>query len=236
MRDLYLKKVIFALEDCKDSFYKNLPAFKGIRELSFSSPITFFSGENGSGKSTLLEAIALGLGLNAEGGTRNYRFETYNDTCDMYRHIRLCREAIAPSCLFFRSETFYNLATKAKEYAEDDPLRRNANLHELSHGQSFMQFIAGFDRQGLFLMDEPESALSTTAQMSLICFIHDMAEKGSQFIIATHSAILLGTPGSQILDFDSGMQAIKYEETSSYRLTRRFLDARARVLEDLLGK
>ena len=197
--------------------------------MKFEKGITFLVGENGSGKSTLLEAIAVVFGYNAEGGTRNYSFSTYNDLSPLSDSITLVKGFSRPKFgYFFRAETFYNVATASmRNYDGDD-------YHSNSHGEGNLKFLA-YDRPGLYLMDEPEAALSPARQLTLLRHIHDMSQKGSQFIIATHSPILLGCPDADIFSFDDGkISPCKYEDTLSYQITKRFLCDRKRTLEELL--
>ncbi len=213
----------------KNSYVHNIPAVKGIRELQFDKAITFFVGENGSGKSTLLEAIAVEFGYNSEGGTRNYNFSTYNDISPLSESITLVKGWQRPKFgYFFRAETFFNVATASMfQYMGD-------NYHANSHGEGNLRFLA-YDKPGLYLMFEPEAALSPQRQLTLLKHIYDMSQKGSQFIIATHSPILLGCPDSQIMSFDDGkIMPCEYEDTMSYQITKSFLCNKKRILDELL--
>ena len=219
----------------RDSYLRRIPALKNLEELRFRKNVTFFAGENGSGKSTLLEALAVSYGFNAEGGTKNYNFSTYNDLSGLAEALRLSRGLMKPRAgYFFRAESFFNVATAIMEKYNDDGML--PDYHKVSHGESFLDFMSRSERQGIYLMDEPEAALSPQRQLSLLIHIAQMAEIGSQFIIVTHSPILLGVPDAEILEFsDAGIQPCAYEDTESYRITRLFIENRERMLNRLLG-
>lgn len=216
----------------KCSYLNNIKALNNIKELRFDYPITFFAGENGSGKSTLLEALAIATGFNPEGGTKNYNFETYNSHSNLHEAIGLSRTQKEKWGYFFRAENFYNIATKENEYLNDYSLE----LHSSSHGESFMKLMKeNFMKQGLYILDEPESALSPQMQLSLIYEIYKSVNIGSQFIIATHSPILLGMGKAQIYNFDdTRVNLCDYEDTDSYIITSMFINDRKRLLNYLL--
>ena len=181
MNDLYIQGLRINWDTLpKGSYVHNIPAIKSTTELKFDKPITFFFGENGSGKSTLLEAIAVEFGYNSEGGTRNYNFSTYYDISPLSESITLIKGWNRPKFgYFFRAETFFNVATASMfKYMGD-------NYHANSHGEGNLRFLV-YDKPGLYLMDEPEAALSPQRQLTLLKHIHDMSKKRSQFIIATH--------------------------------------------------
>jgi len=216
-----------------DSYLREIEAIKDMKELVFDNPVTFFVGENGSGKSTLLEALAIEYGFNPEGGTINYSFSTYDSHSKLHEAIRISKGyRQVKGGYFLRAESFYNVATKAEEY--DD----SAGYHEQSHGESFLAVTQGQLRpNGLYLFDEPEAALSPQRQLTLLAEIHSCAQQGSQFIIVTHSPILLGLPGAQILSFDSGtIHPCEYEDTDSYKVTEMFINNKERLLENLLSE
>ena len=220
-----------------DSYIRRIPAIRSIDELRLSSPVTFFVGENGSGKSTLLEAAAVSFGFNPEGGTWNYRFSTYDSHSDLGSALRLIRGPRKASWGYFlRAESFYNVATMEEEYsrgAGGDP----QHYHERSHGESFLALArTHFRPGGLYLLDEPEAALSPQRQLTLLALTARCAGEGGQFIIATHSPILLGLPDAQILSFDGGrIHPCAYEDTDSYRITELFIKNRRQVLKNLLS-
>lgn len=217
-----------------DSYVRQIDALKGISQLEFKRPVTFFVGENGSGKSTLLEAIAIAYGFNPEGGTKNYSFSTYDDFSDLYQAVILSKSFRHSKWGYFlRAESFYNVATKEEEYAHGGGVPQM--LHEKSHGESFLDIVeSNFTENSLYLLDEPEAALSPQRQLTLLAEICKYASQGSQFIIVSHSPILLGIPGAEILTFDDGpVHTCSYEETDSYQITKMFIEDREMVLEML---
>lgn len=195
--------------------------------------VTFFAGENGTGKSTLLEGIAVAYGYNPEGGTQNYRFSIYHDVSELEEAIRLVRGyRKRNSGYFFRAESFFNVATVTNLQYNDDG--RLPDYHAQSHGESLLSFLQDEAREGVYLMDEPEAALSPQRQLTLMRHIYFMAMEGSQFIIATHSPILLGLPGATILNFsEEGILPIQYEDTESYQITKLFFERRKQMLDEL---
>lgn len=219
------------------SYLRKIEAIKDLDELIFEKPITFFVGENGSGKSTLLEALAVAYGFNPEGGTKNYSFSTYDSHSPLYEVIRVSKGfRKAKWGYFLRAESFYNVATKEEEYA--DIAHPSEKYHEKSHGESFLALAQNHLRpNGLYLFDEPEAALSPQRQLTLLLEICSCAKQGSQFIIVTHSPILLGIPNAQILSFDDGtVHNCEYEETESYKVTEMFINNRELLLGRLLSE
>ena len=193
-------------------------------------------GENGSGKSTLLEAIAVAYGFNPEGGTRNYKFSTYDSHSELCNAMRLIKGIHKPGWGYFlRAESFYNVATAEDEYSRG-PGGRPQHFHEKSHGESFLAMAqSNFKPNGVYLLDEPEAALSPQRQLTLLLEIVECARAQSQFIIVTHSPILLGIPDAEILTFDSGQIChCSYEETDSYQVTEMFINNREQILHRLL--
>ncbi|MCR5216029.1 MAG: AAA family ATPase [Lachnospiraceae bacterium] len=221
----------------EDSYIRKIPALRELEHLQFSKAMTIFVGENGSGKSTLLEAMAVNYGFNPEGGTRNYQFSTYDSYSPLWNGIRLTKGISSTKYGYFlRAESFYNVATAEEAYSREDPLGRRQHFHERSHGESFLQLVqTGFCKRGLYLLDEPEAALSPQRQLTLLMELHRCVEEGSQIIMVTHSPILLGFPDAEILSFDGdGIHSISYEETESYQITRMFLDHKEQVLQRLI--
>lgn len=217
------------------SYLREIEALKGLETLDFNSNVTFFVGENGSGKSTLLEAMAIASGFNPEGGTKNYSFSTYDSHSELYDAMRVVRGSRkARWGYFLRAESFYNVATMEERYADDD--HPSKKYHEKSHGESFLALAQNQLRPGgLYFFDEPEAALSPQRQLTLLTEIYNCAAGGSQFIIATHSPILLGMPGAEILTFDNGLiHTCEYEDTESYQVTEMFINDRKRLLDRLL--
>ncbi len=198
--------------------------------------ITFLVGENGSGKSTLLEALAVASGFNAEGGTKNYRFSTYDSHSELCNAVRVERGLRKPGWGYFlRAESFYNVATKEVEYSEDSPYE-SEDLHKKSHGESFLAIVQKhFRQEGLYILDEPEAALSPQRQLTLLMEIDRCAKEQSQFIIVTHSPILLGILNAKIYSFDDGrVELCDYEDTESYQVTEMFINNREQILHRLL--
>lgn len=219
----------------RSSYLRGIEALKGLSHLEFMKPVTFFVGENGSGKSTLLEAIAVGYGFNPEGGTRNYNFSTYDSHSPLCDALRISRGVKRAGWGYFlRAESFYNVATKEMDYA--DVAHPSERYHEKSHGESFLAIVQNqFKPNGLYILDEPEAALSPQRQLTLLMEINECVKEGSQFIIISHSPILLGFPDAEILSFDSGkLHPCRYEETDSYQITSMFINNREQILRRLL--
>lgn len=224
-----------------------IPAIAALDEVSFEQPVTFLIGENGAGKSTLLEAIAVGFGLNAEGGSRNFRFSTRASHSGLNNHLRLTRSPRrVKDSYFLRAESYYNVATEIEKLDEGGGGGRvidsygGKSLHEQSHGESFLAlFMNRLRGNGLYFLDEPEAALSPTRQLSFLSRMHELVQAGAQFLIATHSPILLAYPDASIfLLADAAPQLITYRETEHYTVTRNFLtrtDHMLAVLLDLPG-
>ena len=230
--DLILRRISLAREKVEDfsKYPFNIEIVKNFEELKFTSPVTFFVGENGIGKSTFIEAIAVALGLPAEGGTQNFRYKTKNTTSNLanYLHVNLYNK---PNTKFFlRAESFYNFSTEVQRLVEEDDFYNlydsyGGNLHECSHGESFIKLVKNrFTDHGLYILDEPEAALSPQRQLSLLCLINDLVKEGSQFIIATHSPILISYRDGKILDLNNGFKETKYEDTDIYKLYKLYLD------------
>lgn len=199
----------------------NIPAISKLDRIEFHPDVTFIVGENGSGKSTLIEAIALSQGFGPEGGTLNMQFETSKNTSELYQYLRVVRGTKRPYDYYFlRAESFYNVATYMDQTG-GNPF----SLHEFSHGESFLKTITEKLRgNGLYIFDEPEAALSPNRQLSALVAIHEHVKNNSQFIIATHSPILMAYPGARIIQLtDDGPKKVSYEETEHFQVTRQFL-------------
>jgi len=228
-----------------DAYPYNLPAVRNLETLPLHRAVTFLVGENGSGKSTLLEALAIAAGFNAEGGSRNFHFTTRASHSELHRCLRLARSHKRPRTGFFlRAESFFNVATEIDALngmAPSLPTLLDSyggrSLHEQSHGESFIALLQHrFGPHGLYFLDEPEAALSPSRQMAALVRIHELVREGSQFIIATHSPILMAYPDAMILAVgEHGLAPIRYEDTEHYALTRRFLNDTAGMLGRLLG-
>ena len=246
MNDQFIHGVIFDWDRIdNDSYLKRIEAFKGVEKLDFNKAITFFVGENGSGKSTLLEALAVAHGFNPEGGTKNFRFATNETHSELYRYLKITRGYKRERDGFFlRAESFYNAASYIEELDEipaPSPKIRESyggnSLHRQSHGESFMSLVLNrFGGKGLYILDEPEAALSPARQMALLSRIHQLVKQDSQFIIATHSPILMAYPEADIYSLsEEGLQLTPYQDTEHYRITKQFLDHPDRMLRYLLG-
>ncbi len=211
----------------------SIPAIKSIEKLDLDYPVTFLVGENGSGKSTLLEAIAVNAGLNAEGGSGNLRFTTHDTHSSLHEFLELWWRGQPKKSFFLRAESFYNVASRYDQVFED-----GRNLHERSHGESFLEAVQRhFGSRGIYLLDEPESALSVTGQMALLRHVHDRVRTGGQFIISTHSPILLAYPQAMIFEMtDRGVRPIEYAETEQLLLTRSFLEDPDRFFRHLFDE
>jgi predicted ATPase len=215
----------------------DIPAVANLNKLSFHPDVTFIIGENGTGKSTIIEAIAIAMGFGPEGGTRNVRFATADTVSELYKNLKISKSFKKPIDYYFlRAESFYNVAT----YMDSTGYLGgygNKSLHHRSHGESFMATLTRKLRgNGFYIFDEPEAALSPTRQMSAITAIHDLVLNGSQFIIATHSPILLAYPNSKIVQLDGeGLCEVQYEETEHYKVTRDFLNKYEQMIDILIS-
>ena len=221
-----------------DEYPFNIPAVKQLERLEFHPQVTYFIGENGSGKSTLLEAIAVLEGFNPEGGSRNFNFstaETHSKLCDYLRSAAGVRRVRTSDSYFLRAESFYNVASEIDRLGVNEGYG-GRSLHAYSHGESFFTLLTErFRGNGLYLLDEPESALSPKRQLSFLTRMHDLLATGSQFIIATHSPIILAYPNATIYQFsDRGIEPVQYEETDQFQITQMFLTRREAMLRELL--
>lgn len=231
-----------------DDFDKYPFALDVIRQLDsikFHPKVTFIIGENGTGKSTLLEAIAIAYGFNPEGGTKNFQFSTRNSHSELYKYIRLVKGYRRPKDGFFlRAESYFNLGTEI-EKLDEEPLGGppiinsygKRSLHEQSHGESFSSLMKyRFSGEGFYILDEPEAALSPIRQMAMLTRMHELVNKQSQFIIATHSPIILSYPEADIYEIINGkIYKSSYEETEHFSITRDFLNSPNLFLESLLN-
>lgn len=238
MNNLFIQGVLFDWNEIEpNSYIRAIESLRDVEKIEFQSPVSIFVGENGTGKSTLLEAIAVAHGFNPEGGTKNYVFSTYDSHSELCDAIRIAKGYRKEKWGYFlRAESFYNVATQEEKYA--DIAHPSMQYHKKSHGESFLDLAQdNIKPNGLYLLDEPEAALSPQRQLTLLTQIYKCANDGAQFIIATHSPILLGIPNAQIFCFDNGkIHTCTYEETDSYKITEMFINNRQSLLQKLLDE
>lgn len=227
------------IDPAADASTRVAGSLAAVDELVLNPSATFLVGANGSGKSTLLEAIAVAAGLNAEGGGRNFRFATRATHSALHEHVTLNKRGTPSTDYFLRAESFYNVASTLDSMGSG-ALRSygGKSLHAQSHGESFLALvIERFGPNGLYLLDEPEAALSPQGQLTLLRRIHELVEDGCQFVVATHSPILVALPGATIYALsDEGVSEIEFDEVEQVQLYRSFLDEPARFLHHLLAE
>lgn len=229
--NLFIRKIVLD-RDKIDNFNKypfNIDIVKNFEELEFNKPVTFFVGENGIGKSTFIEAIAVSLGLNPEGGTNNFMFKSSDTHSELHNYLHVLTYNTPKIKFFLRAESFYNFGTEVNRLIEENSFlklkRLYGDLQACSHGESFIQLVKNrFIPHGLYILDEPESALSPERQMTLLYLIDDLVKQGSQFIIATHSPILISYINGEILDLNNDFKVTKYEDSEIYRTYKMYLD------------
>lgn len=214
----------------------DIRAFEHGIDITLRSNVTFFLGENGSGKSTLLEALAECCGFNPEGGSRDHHRATFAHRSPLAQALRLSWRTKVAEGFFMRAESFYNFATYIQEVSD---LRAygGRSLHEQSHGESFMSLFANRFEQGIYILDEPEAALSPQRQLSFLRIVHDLTTPGhAQFLIATHSPILLSYPGAVLYDLDGdAIREVEYRDTKHFLITRDFLNSPERFFKHLFS-
>ena len=246
----YLKKLTVKRDEIEDSeaYPFSIPAVANLESLEFNSEVTFLIGENGSGKSTLIEAIAVALGFNPEGGTKNFSFETHSSHSPLHEYIRLTKSYVKPKDSFIlRAESFFNVASNIEDMDKipTDGIPIGApkviesygglSLHEQSHGESFLSLMLHrFGGKGIYVLDEPEAAVSPMRQLAVLSRMKQLADDSSQFIIATHSPILLAYPDANIYQIDeSGINKIEYQDTEHYTITKSFLNNPDKMMAEL---
>ncbi len=244
---LYLSS--FSIDDDipQGEYYADLPIVRQIQKagkFQFTKPVTFFVGENGIGKSSIIEALAVAAGFNPEGGTLFYSFHTNDSHSSLYRHVRVSRGVRRNTDGFFlRAESFYNAATYLDETAKDapegvDPYASygGKSFHNQSHGESFLALALNrFSGRGLFILDEPEAALSPLGQLKLLRVLYEKVQEGAQFIISTHSPILISLPDADVVQLDeNGLQHLPYQETEHFKVVSNFMMNSERMLRILL--
>ena len=225
-----------------DRYPFSLPVIRTLESIDLHPRMTFLVGENGSGKSTLLEAMAVSLGFNAEGGSRNFGFSTRASHSELHECLRIAKGVRSKDGFFLRAESYFNLGTEIEQLDAEPggpPIIDSYGgrlLHEQSHGESFMALLKNrFRGDGLYLLDEPEAALSPARQIEALSRLHELVRKNSQFVVATHSPILMAYPDALILHCGpSGVRPIAYEDTEHFRITRDFLLHRHQVLDILM--
>lgn len=238
---LFIREIKLLKDKIEDlSIYPfNIDVIKTFENLKLESPVTFLIGENGVGKSTFIEALAIACNLNPEGGTQNFNFSTKNTHSDLYKYISLNKIGIPETKYFLRAESFYNVSSEIIRISEENyggPIYQfyGGDLHECSHGEAFLKLIQNrFSKNGLYILDEPEAALSPTKQMTLLSLIHNLVENGSQFIISTHSPILIAYKNGIIYDLNNNFKKVKYEETDIYNIYKMFLERYDKMQEYL---
>ncbi|AGA67919.1 putative ATPase [Desulfitobacterium dichloroeliminans LMG P-21439] len=223
----------------------NLPVLRDLDTLSLHPKVTFLVGENGSGKSTVLEAIAVACGFNAEGGTKNFNFSSRATHSDLANYVKVVKGVRKPRTgFFFRAESFYNLASNIDDLDTEIAFGPRIidsygglSLHKQSHGESFFAvFLNRFSGEGIYILDEPESALSPSRQMSMLTRMHELVKEGSQFIIATHSPIIMAYPDAVLYEITDKIDQVSYEETEHYQIMRTFLNKPQKMLKLLLDE
>ena len=251
LSEQFLIDVILKRDSVEDfsEYPFSLDAVRSLDRVKLHPKVTFLVGENGSGKSTLLEAIAVANGFNPEGGSKNFGFSTRNSHSVLEKYIRCSRGIKKPKGGYFlRAESFFNVATEIE--ALDDPVDKEylfgppiidsyggKSLHEQSHGESFFALLMNrFSKNSLFLLDEPEAALSPSRQMSMLSRMHELVNQNCQFIIATHSPIIMAYPEADILVLgENGITRTDYEDTEHYQVTKSFLANREGMLRQLFA-
>lgn len=237
MESLYIREIRIKEDIPKDNYLNDLPIIKSLIKnngIKLNKPVTFFVGENGIGKSTLIEAIAVSFGFNPEGGSRNFNFSTYNSHSELFKHITLVKGlSRAKDGYFLRAESFYNVSSNIEkmdsEPSFDDKVINaygGVSLHKQSHGEGFLSLFQNrFRGNGLYILDEPEAALSPFGIMRLMANMNDLIKQNSQFIISTHSPMLISFPDADVYEITKdGIRLLPYTQTEHFRVTKDFLN------------
>lgn len=242
--NLFIQKIILDRKNIPsfDEYPFNIDIIKNFDEIIIDSPVTFLVGENGIGKSTLVEAIAISLGLNPEGGTQNFQFQTNNTHSNLSNYLNIPRYNKPKTMFFLRAESFYNFSSEVERLVEEDDFHSlyksyGGNLHNCSHGESFIKLVQNrFTGNGLYILDEPEAALSPQRQMNLLFLINELVKEGSQFIISTHSPILISYVKGKILDLNDNFKEVKYEDTELYQTYKMYLNDPYRMQQRIFNE
>ncbi len=242
----YIREILLRKEPTADSYLRDIPAIRHLMRtgsLRLDAPVTCLVGENGTGKSTLVEALAIACGFNPEGGSRNFAFSTAQSHSELHSLLTVVRTDYPRDGYFLRAESFYNASSYIDELdriPSSAPLISDSygggSLHHRSHGEAFLALVQHrFGGEGLYILDEPEAALSPTRLLTLLVEIHRLVQRRSQLIIATHSPILMAYPGARILELSGeGIRPVEYCDTEHYLVTRRFLNDPMSMLTELL--
>lgn len=216
----------------------DLPILRDGLALPFTTPVTFLVGENGTGKSTLLEALAWSVGFGARGGNRDHRFEEGADGHALGRALVLSWRQRTADGFFLRAETFHDFSTYLESTGTTFARYGGRSFHARSHGEAFLALFEHRFEDGLFLLDEPEAALSPQRQLAFLRILYELtASRAAQLVIATHSPMLLTFPGATVLSLDGGaIRAVRYDETEHFQLTRAFLEAPGRFYQHLFAE
>ena len=248
MRDLYIRSMGLLEQLPRENYLAKLPVVKHLADdgITFHKQVTFFVGENGSGKSTLIEALAISQGFNPEGGTKNFHFSTENSHSELCNYLKVVRGFLHPRDGFFlRAESFYNVASNIDQMDRESgcggPVINSyggVSLHRQSHGESFLALVENrFGGQGLYILDEPEAAMSPRGIIRLMQNMDELVRRDSQFIIATHSPMLLAFPGAEVYQIrEEGIDSVRFQDTDHYRTTARFLQNPESAVEEILGR
>ena len=248
MRDLYIRSMGLLEPLPRESYLAKLPVVKYLADngITFHKQVTFFVGENGSGKSTLIEALAISQGFNPEGGTKNFSFSTENSHSELCDYLRVARGFLYPRDGFFlRAESFYNVASNIDQMDREGgcgaPVIASyggVSLHKQSHGESFLALVENrFGGQGLYILDEPEAAMSPRGIIRLMQNMDELVRKDSQFIIATHSPMLMAFPDAEVYQIkEDGIESVRFQDTDHYRTAVRFLQNPESAVDEILGR